>query len=83
MLTQYCWRFGDHKGDPCPCGYSEATDPLVVYANEVSRLRDALDRERTGARRAAIEARKQMKDDWARHFDRMEARIDKVMEAKP
>lgn len=32
----YCYRFGEHKGDPCPCGWSSAADDgrLAAEINE-------------------------------------------------
>ena len=26
-MSKYCWMFGEHKSDPCKCGWSSKTDP--------------------------------------------------------
>lgn len=51
-----------------------------ILVQDVYRLREALLRELKGAQRASIECRKQGRDDFVRHFDRMAARIAKVLE---
>ena len=35
MRFSYCWRFGDHRGDPCECGYSTTADPFNLIAELV------------------------------------------------
>ena len=31
MNTSYCRQFGEHRGDPCECGYS-TSDPFMLIA---------------------------------------------------
>lgn len=30
MSKEYCWMFGEHKSDPCPCGYPDAIDREII-----------------------------------------------------
>lgn len=44
MSEKYCWMFGEHKNDPCPCGYTSKKDPEKIIATlraEIAR-KDAL-----------------------------------------
>ena len=25
-MSDYCWRFGEHEGDPCDCGWTSQND---------------------------------------------------------
>lgn len=57
------------------------SDPIRdLLVQDVSRLRCALVRELKGATRASLECQRQGNADFARHFDRMAARIAKVLE---
>ena len=39
-MSKYCWRFGEHKDDPCPCGWSSKTDK----DSKIKRLHEIIDK---------------------------------------
>jgi hypothetical protein len=42
----YCWMFGEHMDDPCPCGWASkdsAYSQLVALKTEIADLRSARD----------------------------------------
>jgi hypothetical protein len=47
----HCQFFAEHKSDPCPCGWSSATDPQI----QVPKLQAQLAAEKARADRAEIE----------------------------
>lgn len=33
----YCWRFGEHKNDPCPCGWASDREKASEKASEIRK----------------------------------------------
>ena len=35
-MNKYCWMFGDHKSDPCPCGWTSQYDIHCFLQRQIS-----------------------------------------------
>ena len=46
-MTGYCLMFGEHKSDPCPCGWTSAMRKSSEIREYVKRERDNVKRQMT------------------------------------
>src|SRR5688500_5172645 len=54
-VKRYCWMFGEHKDDPCACGWASANDPETKLVAAIAE-RDAAIEDRNEYAKSALVA---------------------------